>query len=50
MSAVVGSVVIPGETLGDVATDNKKIVLGNGLRFVKIQKEFKSILTKLFLF
>lgn len=35
MSATVGSVVMPGETLAEVATENKKIVLGNGLRFVK---------------
>lgn len=34
MSANVGDVVVPGEMLAEIATDNKKIVLGNGLRLV----------------
>jgi hypothetical protein len=37
MSVSAGDVVIPGETFvepKDTTTDNKKIVLGNGLRFV----------------
>lgn len=36
MDASVGVVVIPGERLADAtenATDNKKIVLGDGLRY-----------------
>lgn len=36
MSVTVGDVVLPGETFVETkenATDNKKIVLGNGLRF-----------------
>lgn len=32
MPANVGDVVIPGETFTEIAGDNKKIVLGNGLR------------------
>lgn len=38
MSASVGDIVLPGETLAhakDLAVDNKKIVLGDGLRFAK---------------
>jgi hypothetical protein len=37
MPVNVGDVVLPGETLADASelgVDNKKIVLGNGLRFV----------------
>ena len=47
MSAAVGDVVIPGETFKeaeDAAGENKKIVLGDGLRY-KIETEiFKTAL------
>lgn len=42
MYASIGDVVLPGERLADVkenATDNKKIVLGDGLRFVNTFNE-----------
>lgn len=32
-SANVGVVVLPGENVTGIATDNKKIMLGNGLRY-----------------
>lgn len=34
MSVNVGDIVIPGEALAEMANDNKKIVLGDGLRLV----------------
>lgn len=43
MSVNVGDIVIPGEALAnskELTADNKKIVLGDGLRFV-LENEFR---------
>lgn len=48
MPVNVGDVVIPGETFEEVkdnAADNKKVVLGDGLRFERKIQNLKYILT-----
>lgn len=46
MSANVGDIVVPGEMLThakELTIDNKKIVLGDGLRFVKFSLKFSFV-------